>query len=1049
MSNPPPPAATYPAMGSRAGYSDGNPLTTAILNAMGANLVAQDGNGNVQQLVCVRLGPNCFLTADPFGFVWLSANAYYDTGTSAWYPIDYAVASYAIEISQFDIQFWYAPSVGGAGALTWQGIGTLSNTSNLGTIFSTLAAQQSEITAAFVAIASETNRAVGVEGQQNSEIAEIDTQLVATGAQLASVQGEVSALLASLANVSTLIFASTAAAQASGTLANGAYYYVAPSAYATGALDLYKKNSGSSSTFVATLPGLNTFDALFGGKGDGVVLTDATIASGALGTVTSASNAFATAKSGGVQAIIINSAGPGGANLNTTIATVVNAGEITLTIAASGPASAVGGVFGTDNASAMLAAQAYGLALAEGAQPATMNIDLTPGCLDLSSNPYALAGINLDVDMNGASMMSIASGGGDNFITWWFGGIGYVDSVTTTRTTAGFAINDTPYAIETVNVGSNSISCIWNSQASNFVVGQPLLITSLVAVEGGSPPGMRRFDYALCTSTNTSTGVVGIDRETQFQHLSTLPTHFTSGNGFTSAAQAMPLGSKFYVRQKWRNGSFLSPANASSGAAYAIAQGWSVDIDGCSVYGGITPSQLYSGTFAHGDWLAAGNSAVEFDKLVRTFKLSDSRIAPTLALNSPLGNVAEFDNCDLAGGIVRSFADIALKNCTCEGAVDLRQCRRAIVESSRAPTVYLFANTSSSQLDLTVDGATVTWTASTTSTPDIITIPNASSFSGAAIFLGSVAPGDVLEVIANVASNYVSTGGVFVVDTITDDLNNQYLNGNLFSFYATSIAIHTGAAGTGYAVNDTGATANGLTYKVTAESGGVPSSVEFTQNCASYQAFSAVLTAPTTGYGSGLELDIGYGLPASAILKAAPRMDYFGRGNPGGEQGTFVANDQSTSGGLTFFPNGGADVVRGNYRYQLFTPQIGQQLYYQNLHCAGVVDQLDAWVIRAYTGSQFSGLKLRMFEFAPVYDRVQPLAIALGVAGKRTLTATNTYGAQSGDMLTAPGNEFIGAYNVQADTGGAPVTFSSTDTQAQLPIVLLRFKLIDQLSPLG
>jgi len=83
MANPPPPAATYPAMGTRVGFSDGNPLTTALLNALAGDLVAQDGNGNVQQIVSMRVGPNAFLMADPSGNTRYTFNVYYDTGSSA------------------------------------------------------------------------------------------------------------------------------------------------------------------------------------------------------------------------------------------------------------------------------------------------------------------------------------------------------------------------------------------------------------------------------------------------------------------------------------------------------------------------------------------------------------------------------------------------------------------------------------------------------------------------------------------------------------------------------------------------------------------------------------------------------------------------------------------------------------------------------------------------------------------------------------------------------------------------------------------------------
>ena len=96
MANPPPPTATYPAMGTRVGFSDGNPLTTALLNALAGDLAAQDGNGNVRQIVSVRVGPNAFLMADPSGNTWYTFNAYYDTGSSAWYPVNSAVVSYGI-----------------------------------------------------------------------------------------------------------------------------------------------------------------------------------------------------------------------------------------------------------------------------------------------------------------------------------------------------------------------------------------------------------------------------------------------------------------------------------------------------------------------------------------------------------------------------------------------------------------------------------------------------------------------------------------------------------------------------------------------------------------------------------------------------------------------------------------------------------------------------------------------------------------------------------------------------------------------------------------
>jgi hypothetical protein len=209
MSNPPPPAATYPAMGIRVGYSDGNPLTTALLNQLAAYLVAQDGNGNLQQLSSVRIGPNAFLTADPGGTFWLTYNAYFDSGSGEWWALNTGVACFAIQISPSGIDFATSPA--NTAPFAWKSVDSF-NSSGLASILA------------------------------------IDGEIAVIGAQIAG-------LTAALANANAQIFASESAAQSS-SLANGSYYYIV-SQSAGGALDLYLKNSGSSSTFIATLPSLS------------------------------------------------------------------------------------------------------------------------------------------------------------------------------------------------------------------------------------------------------------------------------------------------------------------------------------------------------------------------------------------------------------------------------------------------------------------------------------------------------------------------------------------------------------------------------------------------------------------------------------------------------------------------------------------------------------------------------------------------------------------------------------------------------------------------
>ncbi len=211
MSNPPPPAAAYPAMGMRVGYSDGNPLTTALLNQLAVYLTAQDGNGNVQQLASVRMGPSAFVYADPAGALWLTYNAYYDPGSAQWWPLNTGLACFAIEISPSGVNFATAPA--NTTPFAWKSIDSF-----------------------------------GANG--------LASVLVMAG-EIAVIDAELAGLMAALANVGAPIFATTAAAQSS-SLANNAFYYIAPSGASGGALDLYQKISGSASTFIATLPSLSS-----------------------------------------------------------------------------------------------------------------------------------------------------------------------------------------------------------------------------------------------------------------------------------------------------------------------------------------------------------------------------------------------------------------------------------------------------------------------------------------------------------------------------------------------------------------------------------------------------------------------------------------------------------------------------------------------------------------------------------------------------------------------------------------------------------------------
>jgi hypothetical protein len=107
------------------------------------------------------------------------------------------------------------------------------------------------------------------------------------------------------------------------------------------------------------------------------------------------------------------------------------------------------------------------------------------------------------------------------------------------------------------------------------------------------------------------------------------------------------------------------------------------------------------------------------------------------------------------------------------------------------------------------------------------------------------------------------------------------------------------------------------------------------------------------------------------------------------------------AGTLPFIPNGNTDVITGNYRRAFLSPLTGQSINLQNNLCAGRIKRIWVNVLRAYTGTQFSAntLFLHFYEYGPVFNgTVQK--VNLSIPGIRIITATNTYGAQTNDILS-------------------------------------------------
>lgn len=221
MANPAPPATSYAAMGTRVGLVDGDVLTTADINAIAALLLAQDGNGNVQTINYVSIGPYAGLCTDANDALWLTRNAYPFTnaGVTSWYPFVESVDSVALYLGNLNtvgaataFSFYYSPAMGGDGAITWllkEQIGPQGLVSMLAEI----TARQAGDAANAALVAAESSRAIGAENS-------IGATLATEAAQIAAIQ---STLASAISSITQTKFPADGAASCATTAALAAY----------------------------------------------------------------------------------------------------------------------------------------------------------------------------------------------------------------------------------------------------------------------------------------------------------------------------------------------------------------------------------------------------------------------------------------------------------------------------------------------------------------------------------------------------------------------------------------------------------------------------------------------------------------------------------------------------------------------------------------------------------------------------------------------------------------------------------------------------------
>jgi hypothetical protein len=191
--NPSPPAASYGNMHVRCGYSDGGVLTTSQLDCGWNDSLQQDGSGNTQEIVSVRLGTKGFIT-DAFG-EWVTHNAYTIDAGNNWYPFDESAPSFGIKTGGGGaITFNYSPALNADGPITWTVLDTWGSTGSAA-IAAEASTRASAITAEAAARASADTTLTNNLNTEITNRTNGDTALTVTPSNYGNVDSATTAAL--------------------------------------------------------------------------------------------------------------------------------------------------------------------------------------------------------------------------------------------------------------------------------------------------------------------------------------------------------------------------------------------------------------------------------------------------------------------------------------------------------------------------------------------------------------------------------------------------------------------------------------------------------------------------------------------------------------------------------------------------------------------------------------------------------------------------------------------------------------------------------------
>ena len=267
-----------------------------------------------------------------------------------------------------------------------------------------------------------------------------------------------------------------------------------------------------------------------------------------------------------------------GCYFNTSATTIVVNAAFTNNVSIEqfgGAGDGVYGVSGTDNTNAFLRFNAW--AKTKGEILVTLNFKY--GKVYRHRNPFLTINLlNVIINGNGSTLENYTTNVNDQASLFTAG----VFSVKSGMGSG--AANVASYLIETELAGSTQINLKTIADASHFVIGEYVAITSMSISFAGYPPSFKYFDYCIITDIDVVTGVLTLNCPLKYTYKDdALWTNMYDAYTGQASVHRIEMGSKFGINQMFNDlildCSTRTPPTVSD---YTIASGLKLIFNRCT-----------------------------------------------------------------------------------------------------------------------------------------------------------------------------------------------------------------------------------------------------------------------------------------------------------------------------------------------------------------------------------------------------------------------------------------------------------------------------------